>query len=337
MKKSVKILLCVAAGCIILGSVLFVSAASYVGFDFRNSEYGMDSVNTESVEYTRVTHTVTGDFDSIYISEAACDVEILPAEDDVCRVTVWDGGDTVHTVQTEGDDLVIREERKKSPWYLRMDLFWSSAVEDDVTVYLPDGEYERLTVTLSSGNLLVDESLSFRDAEISSASGSIKVDAAVTGTLQVSTTSGDVVLGSNAQQYGDVEVGTASGDVSICGINAFVLNVDTASGEIDISDVSADEISAGTASGDITFLRVTAGRKMEFDTASGEILFEDIDAKDISAETTSGDVRGSVVGALIFLAESTSGDIRVPYPALDADGVFEISTTSGDVDVTNAE
>jgi len=337
MKKSVKILLCVAAGCIILGSILFVSAASSVGFDFWNAEYGADSAKSAVVEYTQVTHTVTERFDSIRITEAACDVQILPGEDGVCRVTVWDGGDTVHTVQTEGNTLVIQEEQKKTHWYMRMNLFWSSESKDDVIVYLPEKDYERITVSLASGDLSVDEGLSFHDAEISSASGTITVCAAVTGTLQVNTASGDVILSSDGEPCGSVEVGTASGDVSISGINAFVLDADTTSGEIEIADVSAGDISAETASGDISFVRVTAEGDMEFDTTSGDVLFEEIGATEISAETTSGDVRGSVLGEMVFVAGSTSGNIRVPYPVLEAEGVFEISTTSGDVNITNKE
>ena len=71
------------------------------------------------------------------------------------------------------------------------------------------------------------------------------------------------------------------------------------------------EIDIDTASGDITISNITA-YTIDIDTASGDIAFDDIDADTIKIDTTSGDISGTLLSGKDFEVDTMSGSISVP-------------------------
>lgn len=119
--------------------------------------------------------------------------------------------------------------------------------------------------------------------------------------------SGDVTWTLTVPPKTEIEFSTASGDLSIEGMNS--------------------SIEAKTASGDI----IVEGSEGEFDfnTASGEITIEDTQGE-FDLSTASGEIEADNIQGYIEMS-TASGDIDVA----DSKGTFELSCASGDIDASN--
>ena len=135
----------------------------------------------------------------------------------------------------------------------------------------------------------------------STTSGDIRAEH-VTGESEVSSTSGEIILG---RQNGDITVSTTSGDIRVEEVTG-KSSVSTTSGEIIFKQQNGD-IEASSTSGDIKIEELQGN--FEMDSSSGEVRIANGTGQG-RAETISGDVQ-------IFLAE-LAGDLN-------------ISTTSGEV------
>lgn len=158
------------------------------------------------------------------------------------------------------------------------------------------GEISAVSLQTASGDLTAG---SLGDVAMRSASGDVLVDRAA-GTVTIHTASGDVQA---TRIDGDVRINTASGDVAI-GFCAGPVAVRTASGDVKLNAVAADQVELASASGDLT-VAVVPGRGVYLDLASnsGDISSE-LDASDgdepeyksapamqISCRTFSGDIK----------------------------------------------
>jgi hypothetical protein len=118
--------------------------------------------------------------------------------------------------------------------------------------------------------------------------------------------SGNVIWTITVPPQTEIEVKTASGDVSVDGLTKDV-EIKTASGDVTIENSSGD-IEIQTASGDV-----------ELTETSGEI----------EVTVASGDVSGSGINGDIEIS-SASGDIKIEQ----SEGEFDLSTASGDIETT---
>ncbi|MDE6274860.1 MAG: DUF4097 family beta strand repeat-containing protein [Clostridiales bacterium] len=121
--------------------------------------------------------------------------------------------------------------------------------------------------------------------------------------------------------FRDVEIDTASADVSVSGLTATEFSADTASGEVDLQCGSVSDVSVDTASGNIALRGAFA--KAECDTASGRITvtFPQSVGFRATLKTASGKVSNSTEatldgrayvagnGQVILEAESASGNL----------------------------
>ena len=109
MKKSRKAALIVSAALIVLGGVLFVSAAAFTGFDFSVLE--MSSL-------TRKEYEVNGSFKDISIDAKDCAVRLRYSEDGKCRVVCGENENITHTVEVKDNVLnITRNDSRK--WYMK--------------------------------------------------------------------------------------------------------------------------------------------------------------------------------------------------------------------------
>jgi len=93
--------------------------------------------------------------------------------------------------------------------------------------------------------------------------------------------------------FSEVEIDTASANVTVSGLTATELSVDTASGRVSLGCKSVNDVSADTASGDIEIYG--AFSKAECDTASGgvKLVFSQGVGFRVKFESASGKVNNS--------------------------------------------
>jgi DUF4097 and DUF4098 domain-containing protein YvlB len=134
----------------------------------------------------------------------------------------------------------------------------------------------------------------------------------------------DVTVPSSAQ----VQVVVDSGSIAASGISG--ISIDTGSGSLDVENVQGP-VSIHTDSGDITARNIKGQATME--GGSGSIRVTGVNGQ-LKATTSSGDVvvREATLSGQSAL-KTNSGSVRFEG-ALDPRGTYQLSTNSGDIDLT---
>lgn len=157
----------------------------------------------------------------------------------------------------------------------------------------------------------------------------IKVPQAFTGSLELSTASGDIQVVS-LKDLSDVKATSAAGNVSIEHTTSTrSIEVGSSSGSIKLRGVSAQSIQATNMSGSCLLDGVSAEAQVKAESVSGLVQLLDVAGSSLLAKSASGDVAGERITASTLSTESTSGSIRVQMSI--ADTVFA-KTLSGDID-----
>ncbi len=359
----------VAAACILSGLACIAVGHGLGGQKILVGDASFDGNTVDG------THLVNQDFHRIRIDVIAADVELIPSEDDKCRVMTTDSDYVEYTVDVAEDTLTVRATDTRK-WYER--LFTVSLGGRSVKVALPREEYKSLTVETVSGDVSINVRYTFsEDVTLTSASGTVGTAAAVGGHLEMRSTSGALcAMGS----LNTVTARSTSGKITLGGktvdgdCTATAADLETTSGEIRVQTATLESLTAKTSSGGIRMESVTVAESVNAETTSGGISLlytacgtltvetgsGSIDLTDstvtnhLGAETTSGSIRltradaatlnlkttsGSVGGSLrtpkIFYTDTTSGSVDVPKST--EGGLCEIKTTSGRIRITIEE
>lgn len=256
------------------------------------------------------SHTVDGSFHALDIRTVEADVTLLPTEGDGCRVVCCETEKITHTVKTEDGTLRIRREDTRSA---AEKLLASPPLS--VTVYLPQADYEALTVSTVSGKITVDEAFSFGPADLETTSGVIDLLAATSGDLTVGTVSGAITL--RRHTGGDVRVGSTSGAIHAANVTGEDMHFSSTSGRIELSDVMAEG-------------------ELEAEGVSGALALTRADGATLTLTTVSGSITASLCSPKAFRCETVSGRISTPPDTAGA-GVCHAETVSGSITLTMAD
>lgn len=249
------------------------------------------------------TYPVSGSFTRIQLTDTAFDIFFRPSEDGSARVVCREAENLPHTVKVENGVLTITAAKSLTPYFYREDL------EPSVTVYLPDADYESLTVQLTSGDVLAASGLRFGAVQISVTSGDAECYAAVSGTLSIDTSSGDIEL--SGQSAGSVQLHTTSGDIEVKGLQAASFAAVSTSGDIDLS-------------------RVQVQGELRAETTSGDIEIEASDAASLTLKSTSGDIEAELLSPKNFKISGGRGRVQAPA-SNPAAGLCTVEASSGEI------
>ncbi len=248
---------------------------------------------------TQQTFPVAGSCSEIRVETHSSDVRFVRSDDREARVEA----PSAATVEVSGGVLTIRYEQQSGS-------NWFGDSDTDVTVFLTEDAYERLSAATTSGDIEVPAGFTFAGTALSTVSGDIDFDA----------------------QSDDLNVSTVSGKASINGVRARRAEISSTSGDIDLRDLSAeDSLTLRTVSGELDLERCGAGT-LSAETTSGSVDLDRCDADALSIRTISGDVEGSLLSEKDFDVHTNSGSVSLPGSVSGA-GRCEIHTTSGDVDL----
>lgn len=250
-------------GCILvlLGVALCVVSAARADFDWEK---------LSTVPLAAKTYGIDQQVTAIVVESEEGSVRLLPAGDGECRAvcTENENGSLRYDVSVS-DGVLSVQARDQRRWYERIGIFIADV---GVELYLPQGDYEGLTVRTSSGSVHVTEDFSFDQVQLESSSGSVNFSAGVEGALAVK---------------------TSSGRVSLTNVTCASLNAQTSSGGIRLTDVIAlDTLHAQSSSGSVRLTRC--------------------DGATLNIRTSSGSVSGTLLSDKVFLTDTSSGSINVP-------------------------
>ncbi|MBO4901985.1 MAG: DUF4097 family beta strand repeat protein [Lachnospiraceae bacterium] len=175
---------------------------------------------------------------------------------------------------------------------------------------------------------------------VDATSGDIVVDkVAVSGRITLS--SGDVAL--RDFDGGRLNLQGTSGDLEVDGVNMNTLYVKTSSGDMSVQNGTIGDLSLAATSGDINLGKVTSDT-FTFDLSSGDVDLIDSKISQIRGAVTSGDVDMRLLGNekdYDYDLSVTSGDIEINGDEKDEHYIRDegcankitVSTTSGDIDI----
>ncbi len=361
MKKAKKIAIIVALSMIAVGIICSVGSLALVRFDVAE---------LDTMEWENKTYTVEETFSNISIQGEDATVSLVPSTDGTCKVVCTENEAIYDKVAVVDNTLTI-ERVDERQWYHNVGMHFEEA---EITVYLPESEYEKLVIDNDSGRVDVLSDFTFAEANVHNTSGRTNFMADVEGTLKVENTSGGMYVGENCVgdlsikgtsgtievmsvvATGTVEVDGSSGGISVSKVeceNIFVentsgvlhlseitatgdVNVKGTSGGVHLEDVECKTLTGSNSSGKIYCTNVIASGDINLDNSSGGIALEACDAANLNLSATSGSVRGSLLTEKIFVAEATSGSVDVPMTG-DSDEICTVTTTSGSIKMSIVE
>ncbi len=274
-----------------------------------------------------VTHKAEGTFKEISVKTAFADIILKPSPDGSVYAICDEDETITYTLKIENEILVLKEKDSRS-WYDYIGFFIG---EQKVTLYLPEGAYEKLSAESGSGSVRVaNQSFSFKEASLASASGELFFSGN-TETLSVATSSGDVLIASSA--IGDLLAATASGELELKNITIKGSAViASSSGDISLENCTGDLLTCESASGEVELSRVELSGKLKIKTSSGEITLEACDAGEILLESASGEVEASLLSEKLFDVKTGSGRLICPASVKNGNPC-KVTTSSGDITI----
>ena len=169
----------------------------------------------------------------------------------------------------------------------------------------------------------------FEEIKVKSASGDINANSVSGERFLVEAISGDISVAELNAKQ--CELQAKSGDIKAKDISAKTLLIYTGSGDVEVEDCQADELQASSTSGDVNETACKAD-KMDVVSVSGDIEAAFDKSAQCRAKSTSGDCKVTIKKQVDAVVSSTSGDISVRY--IGGVGLeMALSSTSGDVSV----
>lgn len=341
MRDRTKIWLSISTFFVGAGLILFIVVMTINHWDFSS---------LSTITYKTETHTIEETFQNIELNTEAADVRLERSADGTCRVECSVPEEWKHSVEVSENTLRITLE-DDTHWY---DHIGINVKSPKITVYLPAKNYKLLAANMTSGKLDVPKYFHFIGIEIETKSGDVECEASATGTLVVTTSSGDVNLNeatatginvttssgrvtAESTTAGSFTVTTASGDIRLREVYCNGdLKIDVTSGDARLSDVSCSNLYSTGESGKLTIDTATVYDTLIIKRQSGDVNLKLCNVgKAIGITTTSGNVTGSFVNPVLTNCNSKSGDIKTPKYSY---GVYcEINTGSGDINITDPD
>lgn len=337
MTNNTKMWLYIALLCILVGIGIFTLTACSNGWSFASNA----NIKT-------VTHEITEDFDKIVINTDTSDITILPSEDGVCKIVSSEHKRIKTTADVKDGTLTFSTVNEKK-WYDYILDFG----EKSTKVYLPKSEYDSLIIKENTGDIILTDSFTFREADIKLSTGDIDCSSSFGGLLKIQLSTGETelkncsagkieIVGStgdvdiiNVKSSSDISVRVTTGDVDFSRVEcAGEINISVSTGDAEFYDVKCRDLVTTGDTGDFCLKRVIASEKFSIKRTTGDVEFESCDAAEILVKTSTGNVYGTLISDKSFIYSTSTGNVQLPDTA---GGRCEIKTSTGNINISICE
>ena len=307
----------IAIFAIIIGASLLALTACSIGGDFSKL----------LTENETVSITLTDSFDSISLDVDTSDINFVRSEDGKCTVVSNHVKNVNVSVKVENGALLIEKSDDRA-WY---EYVFVVSDRSDVTVYLPDAEYNALTIDASTGDVNVPKDFSFGSLDISLSTGDVEIGASVNGLLKVDLTTGDARISDISA--GELQLSATTGDITVENVSVEGdVSLSIGTGDSYLTNVSCASLTSDGTSGNLDMKRVLVAGKLTATRTTGDTTFTDCDAETLEIETSTGDVVGNLLTEKIFSTNTTTGKVNVPDST--SGGICKIKTNTGNITIT---
>ncbi len=308
---------------LILGIILVISGLFVAGFAFGNASWDITNLSTTKYE-TNVVET-SEPFTSLHVDVVTSNVEILPSENDLCKVVLYEDEDNNHIVLIKDGALCIEPQDKNKPQIgINFD-------NPKITVYLPVDSYSELYIKSYTGDVTVDDDFSFGRIDIILSTGKANLFASATEYIKVTSNTGSINLKSVSAD--EIILNTNTGRITASDLDSrgkLEINVDT--GKVLVEHSNCQSFVSLGDTGDISLVDLIVNGRLSVERSTGDVWLDRCDGEDIYIHTDSGDVEGSLLSDKVFIVNTDTGRINVPHAT--SGGRCEITTDTGDIKVT---
>lgn len=263
MSRKTKVWFILAALLIVVGCILFVGVMTVLNWDFTE----LSTYKFETKEYE-----VAENYQHISVVTKTADIVLLPSDSAKTTVICYEQANMKHAVSVKDGTLQIQVEDTRK-WYEYIGISFRCP---KITVYLPQGEYNALSVKSITGNIEIPKYFAFQSVDLSVSTGDISV--------------------SGVTCSGDVEVHVTTGNATI-------------------TDLRCKNLTTAGTTGDLYMRNVVAAQMLSAERNTGDITLEKCDATELYLKATTGHVTGSLLSEKIFTAQTGTGHVDVPDTA----------------------
>ncbi len=275
-------------------------------------------------DYITNTHEITENFSNIKIMVETTDVEILPSQNNKCKIDIYENAKYPHKADVIGEGLTITQPNKKIT-----NSFFNFG-NPKITIYLPNSEYQAFLAVVSTGDITIDSSFTFDIIDIDVTTGDVKNNASVNENLKIESTTGDIILEDISAK--NINLSVSTGDITLKNVSALDnVTLDVSTGKSYLTNVNCKHLSSKGTTGDIELNNVIATESFNIKRTTGDVIFDSSDATEIVVDVTTGDVLGTLLTGKSFNVETTTGKKEVPQTT---GGLCKIHTTTGDIIIT---
>ena len=313
MDKKTVTWLVIATFLLLIGCVIFGGVMMSLHWDFSK----LSTVQYETNEYN-----ITDPFRSISVTTDTADIVLVPSE--TVSVICTEQENAKHSVSVKDGILQIEivDQRK---WYERIGINFGTA---KIIVYIPQDQYETLTIKGSTGKVNIPEGYGFTMLDIHQSTGDVTCQASVAETLKIKTSTGSIHV--ENVHTGRLELSVTTGNIITTNVSCSGdMQFSVSTGKTSLTNVTCKNLTTNGNTGDIVLKNVVAEEKLTIKRSTGYVKFEGCDAAAIQVQTDTGDVTGTLLSEMVFLCETDTG--RVDVPKTTVGGLCEITTDTGDI------
>ena len=318
MRKGTIILLIIAAALTLIGGAIFTvgfaaganEGESFVDAKYQNKTYGSDD-----------------EIKAIDVKSSVAYIKLLPYDKEGYLVKCFEEKNAYHSVSVK-DGVLSIELQETRAWYDFISFF---SKPTHVTVYIPAGNYDSLTISSDTGEVYVQSYFTFNKADVSCSTGDVGFLASTENALSIKTSTGNVSLGNGSDQFthGNVSLTTSTGNVTAKKLSLKDFTISVTTGKTNISDVTCDSLRSTGNTGNISMSNLLVKGTLSVNRSTGDVTFDKCDAAELYITTDTGDVRGSLLSPKIFLYDTDTGDVSLP--GTTTGGKCKITTDTGDI------
>ena len=284
-------------------------------------------------EFVSKTYEITDDFMDIEIDVDTSNIELKKSSDGKVKVEVEETTSEPHKVEVKSElsTLVITQEDNRK---LHEKLFSFHFKKFSVTIYLPEGAYNKLKVKGDTGDLIVPECFTFSSIIADMSTGDVNIKSDVLAFIEIDLSTGDTSIeGISANA---IKVTASTGKISLENVKVTKeITLKASTGKTNLLNVKCDSLEISASTGKVNIEETKINNNLKINVSTGDVNIKNSDAYSIKIKTSTGDVRAILLTSKIFYASSDTGKVSVP--PTPGSGTCEVSTSTGDIIITISE
>ena len=317
MDKKTNIWLLLAAGCLVVGCIIFAGVMSVLKWDFNK---------LSTVKYETNTYNLSEEIMSISLTTCTANVVLIPGEGENATVTCYEQKNEKHTVSVKDGTLTVQYTDTRK-WYEHIGISFGAT---KIVISIPGGEYGSLSIKSDTGNVEIPKDFTFESIDIREDTGKVTNRASASGAVKIKTTTGDILVENISAGSMDLSVSTGKITASEVTCTGDV-KVGVSTGKTNLSGVKCKNLISNGTTGSLSLKNVIATESFSLTRSTGDVVLDGCDAAQINAKTTTGSITGTLLSEKVFITSTSTGKIDVPKTL--AGGKCELSTSTGNIKI----